>query len=275
MKYFISFVLILFGFFASAQNLSYNQWLDKSVKFLEINRLDSAAVALQNAMKTEPANPKNASLLFNLGKIQHSLGLKDEAYISLTAALSGNVDEISVLHERALLLCDLARFDEAMDDYNAIIAKSPRNVEAYYRRGLLFFQKNQRKKAESDFAKCEELDAENVLTKLGKALILKLDNKWDDAEKVYSEIIDATPSNNSLYLLYRAECSINLGHFSKAAADLRAAEASEKDTPDLYFLRGIVRLNQFDKLAAKADFEKAKALGYDAETVNKWLLKTK
>jgi hypothetical protein len=34
-----------------------------------------------------------------------------------------------------------------------------------------------------------------------------------------------------------------------------------------------VRLEQFDKVAAKADFEKAKTLGYDSSIVNEWLKK--
>jgi hypothetical protein len=50
-------------------------------------------------------------------------------------------------------------------------------------------------------------------------------------------------------------------------------ELLQSENPYYYFLRGRVRLDQFDKLAAKADFEKAKSMGYDASIVDEWLKK--
>ena len=175
MKYLlISLLLPLCIFSLSAQNGTYNGWIDKSVKYIENNRLDSAAIALQQAMRLDPANENNALLLLNLGILQRQLGLTDDAYISFTASLGNNPDPVLVLHNRASLLCDLGRFDEAMEDYNAIIGKDPTDVEAYYRRGLLFLEKNDRQSAEADFRLCEDTDPDNLFTKLSKALIFKL-----------------------------------------------------------------------------------------------------
>ncbi len=57
----------------------------------------------------------------------------------------------------------------------------------------------------------------------------------------------------------RAECYLNTGQLFKASADLRAIGGeSQMDNPYFYVLRGgRVRLGQFDKVAAKADFIKA------------------
>ncbi|MEA4905058.1 MAG: tetratricopeptide repeat protein [Petrimonas sp.] len=275
MKYILNFFLLLFSLSISAQTNTYAGWINKSAKFIENNQLDSAAVALQSAMRLEPANENNAVLLLNLGILQRQLRLMDDAYISLTASLGSNPDPVLVLHNRASLLCDLGRFDEAMDDYNSIIKKQPSNVEAYYRRGLLFLEKNDRKNAETDFRTCEGIDSGSLFTRLSKALIFKLDDNWTEAEKIYTDIIKTEMRPNSTYYLNRAECYVNTDRFSKAAADLYAIENEEKENPYFYILRGRLRLDQFDKFAARADFEKAKKLGYDTELADKWIEKAK
>lgn len=272
MKYILSFFFAFCGFFLSAQN-SYFGWIEKSAKFIENNQMDSAAVALQQAMKLEPANPANSVLLLNLGIIQRQMRLFDDSYISLTAALGNSPDPISVLHNRASLLCELERFEEAMEDYNSIIERDSMNAEAYYRRGLLFLEENDRQRAEADFMTCESVAPGNLFAKLSKALLYKLDDNWDEAEKVYSDIIQSETATNSATYLSRAECYVNTGRFSKAAADLHAIESSERENPYFYMLRGRVRLDQFDKFAAKADFEKAKQLGYDAQLADEWIKK--
>ncbi len=114
-----------------------------------------------------------------------------------------------------------------------------------------------------------------MYTKLSKALIYKLDDKWEEAANVYTYIIENDPDPDIIFYLNRAECYVNTNQMFKASADLRSLGDSQRNNPYFYFLRGRVRLEQFDKIAAKADFEKAKELGYDSTIVDEWLKKTK
>jgi tetratricopeptide (TPR) repeat protein len=186
------------------------------------------------------------------------LGLYDDAYISFTASMGNNPMPNVVLHNRASLLCDMERFDEAMEDYNTLIRNYPEDVEAYYRRGLLFLEKNERSKAEADFKASDAIDPDNMYTKLSKALLYKLDDNWEAAEKVYTGLIQSSSKIDPSFYLNRAECYVNTDQIFKASADLRAVEGSQKANPYFYILRGRVRLGQFDKIAARADFRKAK-----------------
>ena len=93
--------------------------------------------------------------------------------------------------------------------------------------------------------------------------------------QIYTDIINTSATPNSSYYLNRAECYVNTDRFSRAAADLHAIEGEERENPYFYILRGRLRLDQFDKFAARADFEKAKQLGYDAELADKWIGKTR
>lgn len=273
MRIILTNILLGFVFLLSAQSLDYMGWVDRSADLIEQNKLDSAAVALQRAMALEPANENNPVLLMNLGILQRQLGLYDDAYISFTASMGNNPLTDVVLHNRASLLCDMERFDEAMEDYDALIRNYPDDVEAYYRRGVLFLERNERAKAEADFKASKEIAPDNMYTKLSMALLYKLDDNWEAAERVYTELIDTTSPVDPSFYMNRAECYVNTDQIFKASADLRVVEGSQKENPYFYILRGRVRLGQFDKIAARSDFRKAKNLGYDVEIVNDWLEK--
>lgn len=255
------------------QSPNYMEWVERSANHIDNNNLDSAAISLQRAMRLDPANENNSVLLLNLGIIQRQLRDYDNAYISFTASLANNPIPDIVLHNRASLLVELGKFDEAMEDYNLLIIDFPDDLEAHYRRGLLFLEENNRVKAEADFRKSEEIDPNNMYTKLSKALLFKLDNKWELAEMVYTDLINNETNVDPSFYMNRAECYINNGKTLLASADLRSVELSQSNNPYYFFLRGRVRLDQFDKTAAKADFNKAKSMGYDESIVDEWLKK--
>lgn len=276
MKKFILF-LYLFGFvtvslFSQAKN--YTGLLQDAATYIEKNQLDSATVTLKKAMRAEPANPKNNRLLWMLGNVQRKIGLFNDAYVCYSAALAHTSDSISLLLERADLLTDMNRFDEAMDDYQRVLDKNPHETQALYRQGLLYLHAKNRASAVANFQQIKQLDSESEFSLLSQALLCKLDDKWDEAADVYSKLM--TKNNVSKnYTLNRAECYVNSNQLSKASADLHNTDASEKEQPLFYFLRGQIRLKQFDKLAAQHDFEKAKTLGYNSEIVDAWIKRCK
>lgn len=276
MKLFLRLFFLISLFPASLlQGQSYENLVEQSAAFIENNRLDSAAVSLQKAMSLEPANTNNPVLLLNLGILQRQLGLLDDAYISFTASLANNPMPELVLHNRASLLCDMQRFCEAMEDYGTLIRRYPDDVEAYYRRGLLYLEQHNRTQAEDDFKTSEKIDPDNLYTQLSKALIYKLDDNWGAAEKIYTSLIESEPQPvDPSFYMNRAECYVNTDQIFRASADLRVVENTQKNNPYFYFLRGRIRFEQFDKVAARADFKKAGELGYEATLVEEWLKKT-
>ena len=275
MKRLFTFLLLISMFVVSyGQSPGYMEWVDRTAEYIDNNQLDSAAIALYNAMSLDPANENNPVLLLNLGILQRQLGHLDDSYVSFTASLTNNPMPDIVLHNRASLLVDLERFDEAMEDYNAILLDFPNDIEAFYRRGLLHLENHDRTKAEADFKRAEEIDPDNMYTKLSKALVFKLDDNWEAAEKIYTDLIENDSNRNLIFYLNRAECYVNTKQTFRASADLRSLGNTQKNNPYFYFLRGRIRLDQYDKTAARDDFEKAKELGYDSSIVNEWLKKT-
>jgi tetratricopeptide (TPR) repeat protein len=167
------------------------------------------------------------------------------------------------------------RFDEAMEDYDAIIRHYPEDVEAYYRRGLLFLDKSDRASAEADFNAAKAIAPDDMYTKLCESLLFKLDDNWEAAGDIYTHLLETVPDPNPIFYMNRAECYLNTDRLSRAAADLQAAWSSQKDNPYYYVLRGRLRLEQFDKMAAREDFLQAKKMGYDAAIADEWIKRTK
>ena len=99
----------------------YKQWVAKSADYMEQNKLDSAEYALNQALISDPKNKNNSWLMTSLGTIQQHLGKMDAAYISLTAALNKHPESSFILHQRAGLLMEMERWDEARADYNKIL----------------------------------------------------------------------------------------------------------------------------------------------------------
>ncbi len=276
-KYYLLIILfLLFTVSLSGQTgQNYQAWVDNAARHIEADRLDSAAISLQRAMSLDPMNENNPVLLLNLGIIQRQQGLADDAFISFTAALANNPIQDVVLHRRASLLSEMGRYDEAIEDYTTLIRDYPEEVEAYYRRGVLYLEQHNRLKGEADFVKANELDPDHFFTQLSKALLFKLEDNWEAAEKIYSRLVETEPNPDPSILLNRAECYVHTGQTFRASADLRTIEPSQRNNPYFYFLRGRVRLDQFDKVAARADFNKAREMGYDLPLVDEWIQKTK
>ncbi len=260
------------GFAQDYVTPTYKQWVTKSADYMEKNQLDSAEFALNQAIMSEPKNKNNSWLMTSLGTIQQHLGKMDEAYISITTALNKHPESAFILHQRAGLLMEMERWDEAREDYDKLLSIDSLDVEALYNRGVLKLEIKDRVGAAKDFEVAERNGEFSPFGLLGKALLYRLDGEWGEAEKTYTAVLKDYPEMTDLYLK-RAECYLHLDQLSRLSADLQAASAHEFANPMYYFLRGQLRLKQFDKLAARSDFKKAQELGMESELLHPWIKK--
>ena len=249
---------------------TYKQWITKSADYMEKNQLDSAEYALNQALISDPKNKNNSWLMTSLGTIQQHLGKMDAAYISLTVALNDHPQSVFILHQRAGLLMEMERWEDARADYNAILNIDSLDIEALYNRGVLKLEMKDRAGAQKDFEVAKRHGEFSSYGLLGIALLHRLDEEWDDAEKIYTSVLSSYPNMMDLYLK-RAECYLHLDQLSRLSSDLQAAATHEFANPMYYFLRGQLRLKQFDKLAAQSDFKKAQELGMEAELLRPWI----
>jgi tetratricopeptide (TPR) repeat protein len=244
---------------------SYNGWVNKSFDYLDANRLDSAELALKEAMRLEPANPVNALLLSNLGTLQRRNGHLDEAMVSYTAALSRSPQHVTFLANRASLFLEMNKPENALIDYAVLLTQHPTDENALYQRGLIYMQLKNYEAAQADFERIIELNPQTVEGRMGIASLCKLRKEYDEAERLYIYLMDRIKDNAELYA-GRAELYLLMSKTGKAMNDINRAIVLQPDkNPYAYIIRARVKLLQFEKEAAAADVNKALSMGYDAE----------
>lgn len=269
MKKILSAILFLFLTMSlSAQ--SYEEMVNKGMDYTDQKNYIAAEAAFKAAMRKEPGNPGNILLMVNLATVLRQLGNFDEALVYYNTAVESHPEIAFLRHNRALLYCDMGQLDNALKDYNSILLNSPDDIEALYQRGLIYSSQKRLMDAESDFEKILEINPDHYKAKSGMAMTLKRRDEWIKAEKAYSDLIDKYPKKGELYY-NRAECFLQNKKLARTQDDINTALELGYNDPALLILRGQLRLAQYDKQLAKADFIKAKEAGADAVAIDELL----
>ena len=246
MRFLLTLAALLLAW-GGAQAQTYEKYVEKSFDFIDKNDLVAAEESLKAAMRLEPGNPNNYALLMNLGTLQRRQGKREEAILSYTAALSQQPANETILENRASLYVEMGQMEKGMTDYNTLLALNPHHQDALYCRAMLFLQEKNYVAAEADFDKIIEVNERSIKGRLGYAILEKIRGNYLESERIFNYLISEMPREWSLY-------------------EARA---------DLYVLRGKVKLAQYEKTSAAADFQKALEMGYDPEVINELLKMTK
>ena len=259
----ISFMFICALSFAQ----TYEEFVTQAMDYTDKGEYLAAQPESREAAQQDKGN---ILLLVNLGTVQRNLGKHDEALLSYNIALENYPQVPLILHSRASLLCEMNKLGEAMADYNTILKVAPDDVEALYRRALIYMTNKLPLAAKADFEQMCLVDKNNLLGQMGLAMIMKRNGEWTEAEELYTDLIYKHKTNADLYF-NRAECYFQLNKLARTQEDLmKATEYGYNEAP-LFILRGQLRLAQYDKLSAKEDFLKAKEKGADAATIDQYL----
>jgi len=232
--------------------------------YIELNRLDSAEIALKTFLRNEPDNPLNPYLLNNLGTIQRRSGKLDEALISYSAALGTQPTNPVFLESRASLFAEMGKAQNALIDYSAILNDNPNNEEALYQRGLLYLQIKNTDLAETDFRRMLEINPMGLYARRGFASLAKFLGDYAEAEKIYNYLIDKEPEDLNLFA-GRAELYLLMGKPGKALSDINRAirlAGADSRNPYLYITRYRAKLLLREEKDAQKDLKRAVELGY-------------
>jgi tetratricopeptide (TPR) repeat protein len=245
---------------------TYGEWIEHSFQYVNENQLDSAEIALKNALKTEPDNQMNAFLFNNLGTLQRRQGKSEEALNSYTLALARYPKNSIFLSARASLFSETGDFKNALLDYNTMLDEHPDDEEALYQRALLHLSLKNFELSEKDLERMMKLNPQSLYARLGFGSLYKITGRYVDAEKTYNYLEEKEPNHPAVYS-GRAELFLLIKKGNKALTDVNKAIrlSNEKEDPYLYIIRGKAKLLLHEKKSAADDIQKAMALGYDRE----------
>ena len=108
----------------------------------EAHRLLSAAVKI---------NPRAAGAWANLGQVQHALKRNDEALACLDKARALDRNDLAILNQHANALLSLGRAEEALAEFQEVLARAPQHAEARLNCGLAHAALGRHQQAVAEF----------------------------------------------------------------------------------------------------------------------------
>lgn len=239
---------------------TYDGWITASFDYYDIDSISKAEQCLKNAMKLEPANPRNGLLFVNLGTLQRSQQKYKDAEISYTCAISLLEDNYIVYSTRASLYAEIEEYAKAIDDYTVVINHNPVDEDAIYERALCRLMSNDTLGARLDLESIDKFNPKSAKSRLGMAAVYKAMGENAMAAELYDALIKANPKSWSL-LRDRAEVYYLSRRFGAALIDIDKSISMNSQDPFSFLLRAQIRWAKGDREYARRDLNRAIDLG--------------
>ena len=249
--------------FMKTDYMKYVQWGDDAVAK---NKWGEAITYYEEAMRTEPSNPQNVMLLSNVGMLHHYAGEDSLALHTLSEARAMAPASVVILKNRAQVLADMNRVDDAMRDYDLLLSMDSTYTDAWFGRAALNLRMARYDNAEADALKLLALQPDNLQGKYVLSLIYSNTGRPAEAIPMFTALIDDKPQA-PLYA-DRALCRLQLDELPEAADDIARGLELNPDEAELYYCRAILNLRRFREEDARKDADKAIELGMYAPVVN-------
>jgi Flp pilus assembly protein TadD len=168
----------------------------------------------------------------------------------------------SALLEQAVADFQQGRLDEAMTAARQTIDQYPEDARAYELLGLCLVNKNELRKAISNFDTAIRLQPKHAPLYTHRGSTYLRMRYPARAEPDLTRAIELNPEDPVPYV-WRSICHLNTGAFSEAIADADQALRYNDKIPDAYFVRCLSYLQTGRRDKARGDFDSAVKLGLD------------
>ena len=246
---------------------SQSEWASRAYAYMEQDSLAQAEECFKHAVEAAPTSKQNVMLLANLGKVQRSRGKVHEAIDSYTKALGYSPLNVSVLMSRAPAYMSLGNDDKTYIALCNVIDKQTDHAEALYYRAFIYTNRREYTAARTDYKRLLALQPDHENGLLGLALLDQREGRLQAAELQLTALVERHPGN-ATYLQARANVLIERQLYELALIDLEGAIALQPTDAYLYVARAELYLKMKRRTAAKADLNKAVALGLPRLSLN-------
>lgn len=160
-------------------------------------------------------------------------------------------------------------WDKAIAEFTKVIQANPKSDAAYYRRGLCWHAKGEISDADSDFNKAIDdytaairINPQHSLAYTARAWSFLMMDRFDEAIADCTKSIELNPNDTRTYNCRALAYTIGTDEYDKAIIDRTETIRLDPKNPDAYFGRGKAYEAKGDMVKARADFARAKELGY-------------
>lgn len=173
---------------------------------------------------------------------------------------------VKVRLRRAALYQWLGADDKALADYNIILEDVPNHADALLFRADIYRKKRDFRNARSDYERLIQLQPGNLQASLGLVITNDADGRPKEAMDQINTIVEAWPEEALVYLV-RGEMFMKRGVYPQALMDFDESIRLDAANPDAYVSRGLYYKHRRKTSKAREDFQRAVALGADADYV--------
>ena len=260
MKKILLLFLISCCTFVNSYGQTYNEVVDRAMKYALSDSLVQAEQLFRQALKMDPNNARNALLFSNLGTVLKRMGRTDEAIEAYTMALNITPYSTAMLLNRGTLYLDKGLDSKAYIDFCNVIDLIPENIEARLYRAYIYMQRREYKEARIDYNVILGKEPSHKAARIGMAMLDQREGNFTAARDKLNLLIGEFTDDPSL-LVMRANLDLERGYPESAVIDLEEAlRLNPKDSETTVQL-GDVYLSLKDKAKALKAYEKAVSLG--------------
>ncbi|HEY5067224.1 MAG TPA: tetratricopeptide repeat protein [Xanthobacteraceae bacterium] len=209
----------------------------------EAHRLLSAAVKI---------NPRAAGAWANLGQVQHALKRNDEALACLDKARALDRNDLAILNQHANALLSLGRAEEALAEFQELLARAPQHAEARLNCGLAHAALGRHQQAVAEFDAALAAMPGHPGVHYNRGLALYELGRYAAALEAHDRALASAPEHAGAWL-HRGRALAALNRLDEAVKSYGKARAAGKDHADIQFSEALALLTLGDY---RSGFEK-------------------
>jgi tetratricopeptide (TPR) repeat protein len=193
------------------------------------------------------------------GNLEEALRLVTEGIQRLNRELPVDkyiVHRWQLVHNRAKVLVALGRLDEAMAEFDRLVAGDPNYTEYYIDRGNTARMNGDNERAIADYGRACELGIPFPEVYYNRGDLHAENGDFADAIDDFSRVLEMEPKHLDARIS-RAELLIDAGDLAAAAADLAEGLALHPGNAALHALDGLAALLAGDRERARARLDRA------------------
>ena len=193
----------------SGENPEWMRWNNYGITLLDAQQYQAAVHAFEQVASLRP---DYADAFTNMAVVEISWERYDDAKSNLARALTLLPGDPRALYYRALVERNAGQVDEAIADFQAMLAKYPRSADGLRELGFSYFQKHDYAAARDTYLRLQQVDPDNLAAHYSLAIIYRRLGQKDlsalESEKFADQKPDPTASTYALeYLTKHPEVS--------------------------------------------------------------------
>lgn len=264
-------LVVAFGFAAigSISGQTYIQYVDSADNYIKVENWDKAEEMTIKALKKSPGNRLNYMLWSNLGDIRTRKEDYDGALQAFEIGLNLKPGFLPILCNRAYMYLSMGNVKNAMADLDEAlridsVQEWPLNMKA-----SLMYATGKYDEAEKNYKSLAKMFPENADAYSGLGKIEALKGNSIDAKKLLNKSLGIRQDEDVWFHLILLD--VENENFKEAKDNLYTALKRYPRSGNLYLLRGLIHLKNYENDAADIDKKIAIENGADPQFVEKFI----